>query len=115
MIFQQPTKELKCVMNVNIQPKKKDDEKREYTKIGKEKYKEFEKIIQSISIELVPIKILKNNKYKENKYGSKWGVDHRLFNIEKNKNRWYINKNAVDLFFNLGLDEFYCFSKRFTV
>jgi len=54
-------------------------------------------LVPTIDVNMVPIKILKSIKFKENKYGGKLCSDHHLFGIEKIKNRWYINEKAVEL------------------
>jgi len=78
-----------------------------YYLTGKMKFDEFTQLVPTIDVNMVPIKILKNVKSKENKYGGKLCSDHHLFRIEKIKNKWYINEKAIELFLKIGLDEFY--------
>jgi hypothetical protein len=105
-----------CENHYSIYTNKKNiDEKirLDYKNTGKNKYDEFIKNIQLIEVELVPIKILKTKKYKINKYGCYNQINKELFNISKINNRWVINKKAVELFLDMGLDEYYCFDKKF--
>lgn len=95
--------------SIYIHNKNTDEKIRlDYENVGENKYNEFLKNIKFVDVELVPIKYIKTKKYKENKYNSKYLINKELFNISKINNRWVINKKAVELFLDMGLDEYYC-------
>lgn len=86
-------------------------DKDKYFKMGETKYNEFIDGLYIIDVDMVPIKILREYKYKSNKYGQYYIIGYDLFNKTKHNNKWYVNKNAVELFFKIGLDEYYRFPK----
>jgi hypothetical protein len=79
-----------------------------YYLIGKEKLNIFIEKIKNIEINLVPKKeLIKYYKKNTNKYNSYYLLSNDLLKLQKIKNRWYFNENAVKLFYEDNLNEYY--------
>ena len=91
--------------------KKKIDEqnaREKYYLIGQEKLNNFIEKIKNIEIKLVPKKeLIKYYKKNTNKYNTYYLISNDLLKLQKIKNRWYFNENAIKLFYKDNLNEYY--------
>ena len=78
-----------------------------------ELFQQFYTTIDKNNVELLPIKIIDSYRnYIYDSYINELGVNKKfmsmkLIDVQKIKGKWYINKNKVELFYNLNMQNYY--------